>query len=471
MHRENWRSSLAWLLVGLVAVAFLGGLAYYRPFQPKSNEGEMAESLPLPAKPPGKRTTFLVMGVDKRGDDVGRSDSMMVLSYDQEAQQLAILSLPRDTWVQIPGNGYDKVNHAYAFGGDKLAVSAVSRFLGLPIDHAVTVNFQGFARLVDALGGIEVNAEKRMVYRDPFDTSMGPEGLVIDIQPGLQRMDGITALKYSRFRYDEEGDVGRMRRQQQVVKAMVAAANRPGVVTRLPQLVPALMNTVSTDMNLAEMISMVSGVREALARPLRTVTLSGTPKEIGGVFYFVPDIEAVRVEAYQALVGGYPPEPFLAQAREEQNQYVKALAETVALDEQAKAAVALQPKSGTARQKVDEPSLPKAGPDLQPPDPGKTGQASTQEQPKSPPITVAVMDGSGRNLYLAYAVRLKAAGFQIGQVTTLPERVPQTFAVDHTGRADTGDRIHAVLPGIVIRLEPGSKTDNTVTITLGTDVP
>ena len=163
------------------------------------------------------------MGVDERDDDVGRSDTLMVATLDPKKDQAALMSVPRDTRVKIKGHGWDKINAAYAYGsakggpeaGEKLAQRTVEDFLGVNMDHYVVVNIQAFQKIIDAIGGIDIDVEKRMYYEDPWDDD---GGLIIDLQPGMQHMDGKTAVTYVRYR-DEEGDIGRIKRQQKFMKA------------------------------------------------------------------------------------------------------------------------------------------------------------------------------------------------------------------------------------------------------------
>jgi len=131
---------------------------------------------------------------------------MFVATIDEATKSVSLLSVPRDTRVKIPGHGWDKINHAYANGGSQLSQKAVENLLGIPIDYYVTIDFAGFYKIVDAVGGVDVDVEKRMYYEDPYDE------LVIDIQPGMQHMNGKTAIQYVRYR-DSEGDIGRIERQ------------------------------------------------------------------------------------------------------------------------------------------------------------------------------------------------------------------------------------------------------------------
>ena len=154
------------------------------------------------------KATIMIMGVDERSDDVGRSDTLMVATIDPVRKETSLLSIPRDTRVAIPKNGYDKINAAYAYGGERLTQATVEDFLGVRIDHYVIINTHAFQKIVDAIGGIDIDVEKRMYYEDPWDDD---GGLIIDLRPGMQHMDGKTAVTYVRYR-DEEGDIGRVRR-------------------------------------------------------------------------------------------------------------------------------------------------------------------------------------------------------------------------------------------------------------------
>ncbi len=458
-----WTRSKTWILIGLVALTLLGGLAFYRPFAAHGEGTGGGPPVPAPPAIPGSRQTFLVMGVDDRPGSGGRADSMIVVSYDPSKEQLSMLSLPRDTWANIPGEGYDKINHSYAFGGASLAHAAVQQLLGIPIDHTVTLSFQGFIRIVDELGGVEIDAEKRLFYEDPDDTGMGPEGLKIDIQPGLQKMDGMTALGYARFRMDEEGDFGRVRRQQQVMKALMKTAGSPSVLGRITQLVPAVASAVKTDLSVAEMLKLALGGTDALKNPLRTATITGEDRYIGGVYYMIPDLVKARTTAFETLIGTAPPEDFLSRARQEQQANEKAVAEATA-DEPPPVAASNGEAGETPK---SDPASPEAPPPTQTTKP-QTQQPKPQTKPR--PITVAVIDASGKNLASAYVTKLKAAGFRVARVATSARQVPQTVALDHAGQAGTLDRLTSVLGKVSLVSVPDKTAAEAVEIILGQDL-
>ncbi|HYF92267.1 MAG TPA: LCP family protein [Symbiobacteriaceae bacterium] len=467
--RRRSRRWIYWLLacLGMVA-ALVGCVAFYRPFVSETG-GILEGGAPLPKVPappplPVERTTFLVMGVDRREDDTGRADSTMVVSFDMETQRLAVVSLPRDTWAAIPGHGHDKINHSYAYGGEQLAVATVQQLLGIPIDHYVTVTFQDFAKIVDAVGGIDVDAEKRMYYEDPSDTSMGPGGLVIDIQAGPQHMDGITALKYSRFRMDEEGDLGRVRRQQQVAMALMRAAARPAVVSRVPQLIPALSDAIDTDMSVAEMVKYGLAGKDAMGTELRTGVFGGEERVIGGVFYFVPDLVKSRQQAYEVLVGARPTEAFLARARQDQSAYAKVLAEEAA---QEPAVTASTETAAGAPPDAAAVTAPQPAPGAQP---RPSAPAPAPKPPRQQQLTVAVTDASGRQIAADYVKKLKAAGFRVARVSRSAHVVARTVAIDHAGQPGTEERLQAIFPTALIVAKPDKTAEEAIELVLGQDL-
>ena len=236
------------------------------------------------------KATIMIMGIDEREDDVGRSDTLMVATIDPVKNEASLLSIPRDTRVAIPGNGYDKINAAYAYGGEKLTQRTVEDFLGIQIDHYVIINTHAFQKIVDAIGGIDIDVEKRMYYEDPWDDD---GGLIIDLRPGRQHMDGKTAVTYVRYR-DEEGDIGRVKRQQKFMRACVDAVTTPAILPRLPGIISSVIDSVKTDLSVRQMLEFVGTLKEAQAKGLRTEMVPGRPLYIDGVSYWIPDMAQLR---------------------------------------------------------------------------------------------------------------------------------------------------------------------------------
>ena len=211
--------------------------------------------LGLEAENKGTSKNIMVMGVDSRPkeDDPGRSDTLFVLLMDKHDDDVVMISVPRDTRVRMKGLGWDKINHAYSFGGQPLTRTAVEHLLGLRVDNYISVDFNGFKGLVDAVGGVDLEVEKRMYYYDTWD------GFTIDLAPGMQHMDGDTAIQYVRYR-DEEGDLGRVRRQQHFVSAMYQKIASPAIIPRIPALISQLYKMVETDLSFTEMADVGANV-------------------------------------------------------------------------------------------------------------------------------------------------------------------------------------------------------------------
>ena len=228
----------------------------------------------------------MILGVDNRKDDVGRSDTLMVLNLSKDGASL--LTIPRDTLVYIEKHGYQKINAAYAYGGAKLARETVEDFLGIEIDHYVTINKSRFAEVIDAMGGVEVYVEREMKYEDPWDDD---GGLYIDLKQGKQHLDGDTAIQFVRFR-DDEGDVGRVRRQQAFMRACADRLSEPSMLIKLPDLLSVAVKAIETDLSSREMLEAAGSLKNAEALDnIKTGVVPGWLQYIDGVSYLIPNAE------------------------------------------------------------------------------------------------------------------------------------------------------------------------------------
>lgn len=243
------------------------------------------------------KATIMIMGVDERDDDVGRSDTLMIASIDPKKNQASLLSVPRDTRVKIKGHGFDKINAAYAYGHEKLSQDTVEGLLGLNIDHYIIINTKSFAKIIDALGGIDIDVPKRMYYEDPWDDD---GGLVIDFRPGMQHMDGAKAVTYVRYR-DEEGDLGRIRRQQDFVKACVDKLVSPAVIPKLPSIIREVMGSIKTDLSFRQLLEFAGTLKDAKRNGLKTDMVPGRPLYIDGISYWIPDLTKLRTTVADTL--------------------------------------------------------------------------------------------------------------------------------------------------------------------------
>ena len=188
---------------------------------------------------------ILIIGTDSRGEDRGRSDSLMVAHYDQKRKQPKLISIMRDSYVDIPGYGKDKINAAYSYGGIELVRKTLKENFDLPIEYYVTIDFDHFKEAIDNLfpKGVTIDAEKDLDLDQVF------------IKAGKQKMDGNTLLQYSRFREDEEGDFGRIRRQQQVLSAISQQVTNVTSLSKLPKTTGKLLGYVDTNLSESTILS------------------------------------------------------------------------------------------------------------------------------------------------------------------------------------------------------------------------
>ena len=273
---------VVFILSGMVGAFFANALVDNKPDYNEDDKKGMLVA--------NDKATVMIMGVDERADDVGRSDTLMIATLDPDKNQAALLSVPRDTRVKIKGHGFDKINAAYAYGGRKLTQETIESLLNTHIDHYIKINVHGFTKIIDALGGIDIDVEKRMYYEDPWDDD---GGLYIDLQPGMQHMDGKTAITYVRYR-DEEGDIGRIKRQQNFMKAVMDKLVSPTIIPKLPAIVSAVSDSVETDMSVSEILSFLGTLQDAKDNGLKSEMLPGKPVYIEGISYWVPDISKIR---------------------------------------------------------------------------------------------------------------------------------------------------------------------------------
>ena len=268
------------LLVAAVCVVAYVAFGYFFPEKGLDNLNP-ADRLSL-------KKNIIVMGVDERSDDVGRSDTLFVVMFDSKTKAASLLSVPRDTRVRIEGHGWDKINHAYAYGGQKLTQKTVEELLGIKVNNYVMVDFKGFEGLVDAIGGIDIDVEKDMYYHDTWD------GFTVDLKKGRQHLNGKTAIQYVRFR-DEEGDIGRIRRQQHFLMAVYDKITSADMLLHIPGLAKQLTSMVKTDMPLSDMIDIGRALHSMVKeKGLSMAMVPGEPKYIDGISYWLPDITDLR---------------------------------------------------------------------------------------------------------------------------------------------------------------------------------
>ena len=360
---------------------------------------------------PGERLSLkkniIVLGVDERAEehDVGRSDTLFVVMFDTKNKAASLLSVPRDTRVRIKGHGWDKINHAYAYGGRELTQKTTEELLGIKINNYVMVDFKGFVGLVDAIGGVDINVEKNMYYYDTWD------GFRIDLKKGMQHMDGKTAIQYVRYR-DEEGDIGRIRRQQHFIMAVYDRITSANMLLHIPGLAKQLTNMVKTDLPLTDMVDLGRALHAMVkAKGLAMATVPGTPEYIDGISYWLPDITDLR-EQMVKMQGATMTATYKSAAELMEKEYTAAVAKAKQGDDSGENKEAVKEEKALAEKKAaKEKAAGKAD--------AKTGVQADSKQPSKAVVNsggtvVRLVNCSGSKSAGASAIsKLKAAGFTV----------------------------------------------------------
>jgi len=243
--------------------------------------------------------TILLLGRDTRDVETeqGRADTIMLLHIDPATKSAALLSIPRDTLVDIPGHGQDKINAAYAYGGEELTIKTVSIFLDAVINHYATIDFDGFVKLVDELGGVDVMIDRPII--DPKTNAY--------IAAGNHHFTGEQALSYTRSRSTEFGDIGRIQRQQLIFKELVKQKMDIKYISNINSYLNILVDNIRTDMDL---MTIMSYAKSALAFGTDNISSAIIPShpdwiENGTKSVQIPDIVEARA-MWQRIIFNQP---------------------------------------------------------------------------------------------------------------------------------------------------------------------
>lgn len=233
-------------------------------------------------KDTGDKINILLLGVDARDlEHPGNTDSISIISIDKSTKEVSLLSIPRDTRVPISGRGIDKINSAYPYGGLNTTISAVENFLGVKIDYYVLVNFQEFKNIVDTLGGIYIDIT-------PNESAKIPE---LNGAKGLTKLNGDQTLAYDRFRFDSQGDVGRVKRHQKTIKAITDEFLKPANLSKAPAVLNQLNSNIHTNIPLLETTVLEKFFQGFNLDNGKTAIISGNWTTINGIVYLIPNNE------------------------------------------------------------------------------------------------------------------------------------------------------------------------------------
>lgn len=219
----------------------------------------------------------------------GLSDTMLLVRFNPHTDQLIVLSLPRDTRTLVQGR-MTKLNEANQLGGPALSARSVSDLLGgVEIDRYVRINVQGVEKLIDALGGVTVNVPKDLQYQDDS------QHLYINLKAGEQQLDGDKALQFLRFRYDDYGDIGRIQRQQMLMRSMLEQALNPKTIARLPKILSVIQSHVDTNLSVEELLALAGYASKTDSYNTQMLMLpgdfsSGNDFELS---YWLPNLSAI----------------------------------------------------------------------------------------------------------------------------------------------------------------------------------
>ncbi len=288
-----------------VAILALLGLLLLPWPPPEEIGGGPGTSGLEPAPIPRGDARFLVVGLTQ---DRQRTDTIEVIQWDDEHHRVRILGVPRDINITVPRIGTTKIVHAYTTGGIGRARLAVQNLLNVPIAHYVVFSLPAMRHIVDLIGRVPINVEKRMVYTDR------EQGLFINLYPGLQVLDGAHAEQYLRFRHDREGDIGRIRRQQQFLRAAVVQTHKPLVLMRLPQIIQSARADIDTDLTASQILGWMHRVEPLSPDEISAETIGGHPATLYDALararldFWTPDPEDLRAKV-RWLLTGVPPDP------------------------------------------------------------------------------------------------------------------------------------------------------------------
>ncbi|WP_341961951.1 LytR family transcriptional regulator [Planococcus maritimus] len=275
-----------YLLIGFLLVVLAGGVYAYNvysnftetldtihePVDRKTPSVERAEIVKFDEQDP---FSVLLLGVDEREDDRGRSDTMVVMTINPKTESTQMVSIPRDTYTEIVGRGtMDKINHAYAFGGIEMSMDTTEKLLDIPIDYVVQVNMEGFEDIVDAVDGVTVN------------NSLAFDGF----QEGEIDLNGEEALDFVRMRYeDPRGDFGRQDRQKQVIQGVMKKGASINSLWNYKDIFDALGQNVRTNMTFDEMVDVQRNYQDAVANVDQMIVEDGYGETINGIWYYMMD--------------------------------------------------------------------------------------------------------------------------------------------------------------------------------------
>lgn len=283
-----------WLAGAIVVLGAIGFIIIYKVYSDVKDTVEEVytpfneelsikreKAIDVSAKEP---FSALILGVDERQGDSGRSDTMIVLTVNPALGSTKLLSIPRDTYTELGGTGSkDKINHAYAYGGMEMTISSVEELLDIPIDYTAKINMESFVEIIDIVGGITVENAFEFDYEgEHFAT-------------GQLELDGSKALKYVRMRYDDpEGDFGRQTRQKQVIEQVLKKTKSVNTILNYKSIFQTVENNLEMNIAFDELLNIQKDYRNSFSTIEQLYLNNGTGTMMDGIYYYVPNEEELK---------------------------------------------------------------------------------------------------------------------------------------------------------------------------------
>lgn len=295
-NKRNRKSLLKrFLLLFLILFIGIGGFASYLAYSAfkaaeasyseleRGEKSNLREEVVIVSKDP---ISILLMGIeDYSSEGVGRTDSLIVATLNPKDQTMKLLSIPRDTQVEIPGRiKLDKINHAYAFGGKELTINSVENLLDIPIDYYATVSFKGFKDIVDEIGGVTVDVPFNFWEKSDINNKR------IDFTEGEMSLDGEESLAYARMRkQDPRGDFGRNDRQKQIITASIEKILTPNNLLKLDNIATHIGENVETNLKVTDALAMQKNYSNFNSAKIESISIKGEDIYLNDIYYFQPD--------------------------------------------------------------------------------------------------------------------------------------------------------------------------------------
>ncbi|MGN7476667.1 LCP family glycopolymer transferase [Solibacillus silvestris] len=221
----------------------------------------------------------LILGVDERNGDVGRSDTMIVLTVNPTLRTTKMLSIPRDTYTEIIGKGFkDKINHAYSFGGMAMSVKTVESLLAIPIDYVAKVNMESFVDIIDIVGGITVENNLEFNYEGEY------------FPVGELALDGEESLKYVRMRYDDPaGDFGRQNRQKQVIQGVLKESMSLNTLWNYKSIFKTIEKNIEINAAFEDLLNIRKNYGDSFTTIEQLFMNNGESMMLNNIYYYVPN--------------------------------------------------------------------------------------------------------------------------------------------------------------------------------------